>query len=471
MRKQILFIEPVLKPEQSKRKKKKQGKGKLAPLQIRDDAAGIDISPTEMFAAVGPDKDDQPVRRFGPFTEDLNRLADWLIKCKVKTVAMESTGVYWVALFQILEDRKLEVYLVNAHHLKSVPGRKSDVSDCQWIQQLHSLGLLKASFRPPQQVCALRSILRHRSNLTRAASEQIQLMQKSLHQMNVLIHHVLSDITGTTGLLMLDAIIAGNRDPQELAKFRDRRVKASPETIIKALEGDYREEHIFTLRQSLELYRFMEKQMEECDQEIGQRLKEFDSKLEGVGVAEPDSAPSGPISKSQQKKQDRQALSQQHHRILGVDLTQIDGISTGTIQVLLSEVGPDLSRFRNAGAMACWVGLCPNREVSGGKVLRSNTQKKKCRLALALRLAANSLLRSQSALGDCFRRLRTKLGTPKAITAMAHKLLRILYHLITTQVPFDETILQEQQKQHQQRRLKNMERQARSLGFQLLPIQ
>ena len=166
MRKQILFIEPVLKPQQSKRKKKKQGKGKLAPLQIRDDAAGIDISPTEMFAAVGPDKDDQPVRRFGPFTEDLNRLADWLIKCKVKTVAMESTGVYWVALFQILEDRKLEVYLVNAHHLKSVPGRKSDVSDCQWIQQLHSLGLLKASFRPPQQVCALRSILRHRSNLT-----------------------------------------------------------------------------------------------------------------------------------------------------------------------------------------------------------------------------------------------------------------------------------------------------------------
>ena len=289
--------------------------------------------------------------------------------------------------------------------------------------------------------------------------------------MNVLIHHVLSDITGTTGLLMLDAIIAGNRDPQELAKFRDRRVKASPETIIQALEGDYREEHIFTLRQSLELYRFMEKQMEECDQEIGQRLKEFDSKLEGVGVAEPDSAPSGPISKSQQKKQDRQALSQQHHRILGVDLTQIDGISTGTIQVLLSEVGPDLSRFRNAGAMACWVGLCPNREVSGGKVLRSNTQKKKCRLALALRLAANSLLRSQCALGDCFRRLRTKLGTPKAITAMAHKLLRILYHLITTQEPFDETILQEQQKQHQQRRLKNMERQARSLGFQLLPIQ
>lgn len=191
----------------------------------------------------------------------------------------------------------------------------------------------------------MRSILRHRSNLIRAASEQIQLMQKALDQMNVLIHHVLSDITGTTGLLMLDAIIAGNTDPQELAKFRDRRVKASPETIIKALEGDYREEHIFTLRQSLELYRFIEKQMEECDQEIGQRLKEFDSKLEGVEVAEPDSAPSGPISKSQQKKQDRQALSQQHHRIFGVDLTQIDGISTGTIQVLLSEVGPDLSRF------------------------------------------------------------------------------------------------------------------------------
>lgn len=259
---------------------KKFRKGKLEPLEIRQDAAGIDVGATEMFVAVPPQKDAEPVRRFGTFTRDLNELADWLQQCGIRTVAMESTGVYWIPAFQILEQRGLEVCLVNAQHLKNVPGRKTDVADCQWIQQVPSLGLLTASFRPAQQVCAVRSILRHREGLVQTSSEQILLMQKALDQMNLQLHHVLSDITGTSGLAILDAILGGERDPIKLAELRDRRVKSSAETIARALEGDYREEHLFTLRQSLQLYRFLQKQIAECHEKLQQAVAGWESKVD-----------------------------------------------------------------------------------------------------------------------------------------------------------------------------------------------
>lgn len=271
--------------------RKKLRKGKLEPLQIRQDAAGIDVGSDELFVAVPPEKDAESVRRFRSFTQDLQALADWLEHCGVRTVAMESTGVYWIPVFQILEERGFEVCLVNAQHLKNVPGRKTDVCDCQWIQQVHSLGLLNASFRPAQQVCAVRSLLRHREGLVQMGSQQVLLMQKALDQMNLQLHHVLSDITGTSGLAMLDAILAGERDTAKLAAMREPQVKASADTIARALEGDYRAEHLFALNQSLTLYRFIQRQIAECSETIKKELKGWESRID------PEEKPLGPTKK------------------------------------------------------------------------------------------------------------------------------------------------------------------------------
>lgn len=444
------------------RSRKKLQKGKLEPLRMREDAAGIDVGAEEMYVAVPPQSTDEPVRSFQAFTGDLHRMVDWLVACGVRTVAMESTGVYWIPAFQIMEARGLEVCLVNAQHAKNVPGRKTDVLDCQWLQQLHSMGLLQASFRPPDQVCVVRSLMRHRESLVQSASQQVLHMQKSLDQMNLHLHHVVNDITGKTGLAILDAIFAGERDPKILAKLRDRRVKASEETVARALEGDYRREHLFTLQQSLAGYRFVQSQIAACDEQIAALLKEFNPK------ADPDERPLPPPPKriSEEEKEKRE----NHYRIFGVDLTRVDGIGARTIEVLLSEVGPDFSRFRSGAAMASWAGLSPNRQVSGGKVQRSKTKKIRNRVAYAFRMAANSLLKSTSALGNTFRRLRAKLGAPKAITAMAHRLLGIVFYLVTNQQPFDSRILEQQQQQQQEREKAQLQRKARKFGFQLVPI-
>jgi transposase len=447
--------------------RRKFKKGKLAPLQIRQDAAGIDVGATELFVAVPPEKDAEPVRRFSSFTRDLLALADWLERCGVRTVAMESTGVYWIPVFQILEERGLEVCLVNAQHLRNVPGRKTDVSDCQWIQQVHSLGLLNASFRPAQQGCAVRSLLRHREGLVQMASQQVLLMQKALDQMNLQLHHVLSDITGVSGLAMLDAILAGERDTTKLAALRERQVKASAETIARALEGDYRPEHLFALKQSLALYRVLQGQIAECSERIQQELNGWETRVDS------DHKPLPPAAKRIKvdglTRDQSHSLREQAYRILGVDLTQVDGINGQFMQVFLSEVGPDLSSFRCASAFASWLKLCPNQEISGGKVLTARTGKNSSRLAKAFRLAANSLLKSESALGLCFRRLRTKLGAPQAITAMAHKIARIVYHLVTTGELFDQTILLRQQEQQRNYRESRVRKAAAHLGFKLVP--
>jgi transposase len=372
--------------------------------------------------------------------------------------------VYWIPLFQILEARGFQVFLVNAHHVKNVPGRKSDVSDCQWLQYLHSVGLLRASFRPEQAVCTVRSILRHREGLVQMASSHVQHMQKALDQMNLQLHHVISNITGLTGIRILDAILAGERNPHQLAKLRDRRVKAAEETIAKSLVGDYRREHLFTLRQSLAAFRQYQDWIADCDREIAQYLEQFESKLD---------PPPGPTSPSEdgskpKTSEPRFDLQTHLHRIFGVDLTQVPGIQVLTTQTLLAEIGPDLSRFEDGSALASWLGLCPDNRISGGKVLSVKTRKVKNRAATALRVAAQALHHSQSFLGHFYRRMRAKLGAPKAITATAHKLARIIYHMVTTGQAYDETICAQNELQNRQRLEARLRKQARELGLQVV---
>jgi transposase len=446
----------------------KTGASVLSCLNLN--AAGVDIGATEIYVAVPGDRDPQPVRCFPTFTEDLHAAAAWLKACHIETVAMESTGVYWIPLFQILEARGFKVFLVNARYVKNVPGRKSDVSDCQWLQYLHSVGLLRGSFRPEQAVCSVRSILRHRDSLVQMASSHVQHMQKALDQMNLQLHHVISDITGMTGIAILEAILAGERNPHTLAALRDRRIKASADTIAKSLVGDYRREHVFTLRQSLAAFRHYQELIAACDREIAQSLEQFESKLDPP-VDPPPASPSPSNDGSKLRASEPAFDLQTHlHRIFGVDLTQVPGINVLTTQTLLAEIGPDFSHFANGPALTSWLGLCPDNRISGRKVLSVKTRKVKNRAATALRMAAQSLHRSQSFLGHFYRRMRTKLGAPKAITATAHKLARILYHMVTTGHAYDETICAQNEVQNRKRMETRLRKQARELGLQLVAI-
>lgn len=429
---------------------------------VRRDAAGIDVSPEVMYVAVDPGRDAKPVRSFGAFTVDLYRIANWLKGCKVRTVAMESTGVYWIPLFQVLEDAGFEVWLVNARDYQNVPGRKSDVSDCQWLQYLHAVGLLRSSFRPAQEVCAVRSLLRHRKSLAEAAAKHVQQMQKSLDQMNVQIHRVLSDLTGHSGLAIVDAILAGERDAARLAELRDSRVKASPETIRKALEGDYRPEHLFTLRQSLQAYRYYRQLVLDCDRQIQAQLEELAQRY-------PDQTPPAESGKPLRPK-DGEELRHLHYRILGVDLTRIPAISTATVQTMVCELGPNFSRFANGHAFASWLGLCPNRKVSGGKLLSTRTRKVVNRVTVALRMAAASLCRDKSHLGQYYRRLRARIGPAQANTALAHKLARIIYHLITRREEYDESVFVATEERHAERIRRWLDKQAHRIGCTLVPV-
>jgi transposase len=442
--------------------KRRNRQGQMGKPLVQPDAAGIDIGASEIYVAVPSDRDEQPVRSFDTFTPDLLALADWLHRCGIRTVAMESTGVFWIPLFQILEARGMEVCLVNARHVKHVPGRKTDVLDCQWLQYLHSVGLLHASFRPEQAVCALRVLLRHRDNLVRLSSQHIQHMQKALSQMNLQLHHVISDITGATGLTILDAILKGERDPDVLAKLRDRRIKASAKVIAKSLVGDYRPEHLFTLKQSLTSYRHYQELIVDCDHEIEQQMEGFESKAEPAATQ--------PTRKLSPRRAAEENLARQHWRILGVDLTAVPGISSPTVQVLLAEIGPNWAKFRSAAAFASWLGLCPNNEISGGQVLSSKTRKVNNRAATAFRLAAYSLHHSHSYLGEYYRRMRGKLGAPKAILAGAHKLARITYHLLTTGQAYEESVFSGLEAKSKQRARMRLEAQARAFGFRLTPV-
>ena len=433
------------------------------PPVVHPHAAGIDVGATELYVCVPVERDPRPIRRFGTFTADLLALAAWLGEVGVTTVAMESTGVYWIPLFQILETRGFEVCLVNARHVKNVPGRKTDVQDCQWLQYLHSVGLLRGSFRPPDAVCAVRTVLRHRERLVQLAAVHTQHMQKALTQMNLQLHHVLSDLTGVTGLAILDAILAGERDPAVLAQHRDPRLKAPPETLAKALVGDYRPEHLFTLRQAVASFRHYQRLVAECDAEVHALLDSFPA------TAEAAAAPLPPDPRPRPRRFAPQVdLRTELYRILGVDLTQVPGFATLPL-ALFAELGPTLAAFPSSKHFASWLGLCPDNRISGGQVLAVQTRHVKHRVAQALRTAAQSLHRSQSALGAYFRRMRATLGAPKAITATAHKLARILYHLLTTRQPYEDTHVAAAEARYRQRSEVRLRAHARALGYHLVP--
>jgi transposase len=440
-----------------------------APHVMHPHAGGIDIGATQVYAALPQDRCAEPVRVFDTFTEDLHALAAWLKAHRITTVAMESTGVYWIPVFQILERAGIEVYLVNAHHAKNVPGRKSDVSDCQWLQYLHSVGLLRGSFRPPDEICAARTLLRHRSTLVAQAATHIQHMQKALVQMNVRLQHVLSDLSGTSGLAIIDALLAGERDPARLAQLRDPHVKAAEETIRKALVGDWRAEHLFTLRQARESYRYCQTLIRECDTEIESRLAQLRSRVDPTQTPPPPPQP----SQARRQKGDitlRDAdLRTELYRVLGTDATQVPGLGTTSVAGLVMHLGTDLAAFPTVACFTNWQGLCPNPQISGGRVLKRGTREVKNPVANIFRMAAQSLHHSDSFLGAYYRRMRAKLGAPKAITATAHKLARIYYHLVTTKQAYDESVFAKNEEREAKRRVERLKREATALGFDLAP--
>lgn len=436
---------------------------------VHPDAAGIDIGATQLYVALPAGRNAEPVTVFETFTEDLHRLARWLHAHQITSVAMESTGVYWIPVFQVLESSGLEVQLVNARHVQHVPGRKTDVSDCQWLQYLHEVGLLQGSFRPADDVCAVRTLMRHRAGIVAQGATAIQHMQKALTQLNVQLHHVLSDLSGVSGLAIVDAILQGDRDPERLAALCDPRVKASAETVRKALVGDWRPEHLFTLRQARASYQHSRTQLRECDAELERYLAQLATQVD------PEETPPPPAPPTHRARKGEVALPQHDlrtecYRILGVDATQIPGLGPSNVCALVAELGPHLKvAFPRCSRFCSWQALCPNPQISGGRVLKKGTRDVKHRVATIFRLAAQTLARSQCALGAFYRRLRAKLGPAAAITATAHKLARIYYHVVTTQEPYDESLFAELEEQHQARRRERLKREAAACGLKLVP--
>ena len=443
----------------TKSKKRRSNKWSV----VYPQAAGIDIGSQFHVVAVPEELDAEPVRTFSTFTNDLYRLADWLRELKITTVAMESTGVYWIPAFEILQARGLEVVLVNARDAKTVPGRKTDVNDAQWIQQLHQYGLLRGSFHPSQGIAVLRAYLRHRERLLDYAAAHIQHMQKALMQMNVQLQHVVSDVTGATGLRIIRAIVSGNTDPEELARYRDVRCKASPETIREALVGNYQREHVFALSQALALYDFYQVQVAECDEEIERALAQ-------LRIDAP--APQAPLPPPRVKKgysanrlqfDVREAL----YALLGVDLTQIHVLGPYVAVKLISECGTDMAKWPSAKHFTSWLTLAPGNKISGGKVLSSRTRRSSSRAASLLRLAASTVGRTDTALGAFYRRLATRVGKAKAITATARKLAVLFYNTVRYGMQYTDPGATYYEERYRQRVITNLRRRAKSMGFVL----
>jgi transposase len=398
-------------------------------------AAGIDIGATSHFVAVPEGVSEVTVREFRTFTSDLYALADWLRQCGIQTIAMESTGVYWIPVFEILEEKGFEVKLVDARQVKNVSGRKTDVLDCQWIQQLHTYGLLNGAFRPTDQICELRSYIRQRSMLIQSASRYIQQMQKALMQMNVQLHHVIADITGDTGMKIIRAIDKGERDPSILAKHRDSRCKTSIDDIKAALTGNYRAEHLFALKQSLELYDYFQEKIQACDDEIAKTMAKFST---NSNVCDTPVEQLNPSKKKASKNSPSFNLGAELHRLTGVDLLAVPGINHVSALQIIGEIGLDMTQWKNAKQFASWLGLCPGNKVSGGKRLSGKTKPSNNRAAATLRMAAFTLYRSQTSLGAYLRRLKSQKGPMKAITATAHKLAKIIYNMLRDGVEYKE---------------------------------
>lgn len=445
-----------------KREKRKGVKGQIE--LVSANAAGIDIGSEKHFVAVPSDRAEEPVRSFGCYTADLREMALWLLECRIETVAMESTGVYWVPVYLILESYGIDVKLVDARHAKNVPGRKTDVCDCQWLQQLHSYGLLRGCFIPDRRTRTLREYWRQRQSLVESASREILHMQKSLEQMNIQLHKAISDITGVTGMLMIRAIVRGERRPIVLAGMRARGIKKSEAEIVKALTGDYREEHLFTLKQSLELYDILQQKIAECDRKVQEHLSTYEAKVDTDSLKALEAK-----NWSRRKNQPYFDLRQELYRVTGVDLTRIDGISSLTAQIIISEIGLDVSAFASEKQFASYLTLSPENRITGGKVRRRSTRRSSNRVAASLRLSAQSLERSDSALGAYYRRMKARLGAPKAITATAHKLACLIYRALRYGMEYVDIGQNEYERRFREQQLKSLNKRASALGYDLVP--
>lgn len=433
---------------------------------IHAHAAGLDIGSEEIWACVPADSSAEAVRKFGTFTPDLYALADWLRGCRIETVAMESTGVYWIPVYEILEARGFQVQVVNARQLHNVPGRKTDIQDCQWIQRLHAYGLLNASFRPEEEICVLRAYLRHRAALIDHRAAHIQHMQKALQLMNIQLTQVLSDITGVSGLAIIRATVAGERNVNKLAAMRDRRCAHSEKEVVKALTGNYRAEHLFALKQALALYDFYTTQVVECDAEIERQFANMkpitDEELPPLG---PDPKPNT-HSKNAPSYDARSCL----YRLTGVDLVAISGLNESTVQTIISEVGLDMERWPSEKHFCSWLGLAPHNDISGGKTLRSRTLKVRNRAGMAFRMAAQSLSHnSPTAFGAFYRHMRARIGPSQANVATAHKIARAFYHMLKNRTPFHGLSEEDYQKRARERQLAQLHKKAAKLGFTLTP--
>lgn len=435
---------------------------------VHADAAGLDIGASEIWACVPAERATPNVRNFSTFTPDLQALADWLKAGRVRTVALESTGVYWVPVFEVLEAHGFEVYLVNARHIKNVPGRKSDVQDCQWIQRLHSYGFLRASFRPEAELVVLRSYLRQRAMLIEHRAAHIQHMQKALQQMNLQLTQVLSDITGVTGMQIIRAIVAGERDPQVLAGFRHGRCQRSAADLAKALTGNYRSEHVFALKQALALYDAYSAQLRECDAEIERQYSVIRPRFDPDDPDEP-LAPDTKLNTHSKNAPDFD-VRRQLFQLTGVDLTAVDGLDVSTAQIVLSEIGTDMTKWRTVKHFCSWLGLAPHNDITGGRVVRSRTLPTHNRAAQALRLAAQAVGRGKSGLGAYYRRMRARLGPEQATVATAHKLARTIYNMLKHRQPYRPMSAADYDEQQRQRELKSLQRRAAMLGLQLTPV-
>ena len=441
---------------------------------LEPDAAGIDSGAREILAAIPPDRDQTPVRKYTTLTEDIELMAQWMVACGIKSVAIESTGVYWIPIADVLEAYGLKVCVTDARGMKNVPGRRTDWHECQWIQYLHSVGLLRAAFRPEPAVRAVRSLMRHRTEQVLMANQHIQHIHKALTQMNVQLHHQIRDVTGVTGMAIVDAIIAGERDAAVLAKLREPNVKASEETIRKSLEGNWQEEHLFTLKQSRESLTHYQRHIEDCDEEIEKLLLQFE------GRVDPEEQPLPPNRKRPQRSRKKQEqmknpktgfdMRREAYRLFGVDLTQVPGLML-MVLTLFSEIGRDMTKWPTAAHFVSWLGLCPDNDITGGKVRWRGVRKVKSRAGTLFRLAAHSLHHEESPMGDYLRRMKSKLGPAGATTATAHKIAVIFYTMVKNQVEYDPAIWG-QRDTHRAKRLETkLHRQAQQMGYKLVPME
>jgi transposase len=433
---------------------------------VHPNAAGMDLGAEEIWVCVPADRDAEPVRAFGTFTPDLHALVDWLAQCEVDTAAMESTGVYWIPIYELLEARGIKPYLVNARQVKNVPGRKTDVLDCQWLQKLHRLGLLSASFRPDAEMVTLRAYLRHRAELIERRAPHILHMQKALLQMNLQLTQVLTDITGTTGLAIIRTILTGERNPLKLAQLRNPACQSSTEEIAKALTGTWKPEYIFVLMQSVEGYDFYTQQLAACDAEVERLYAAIKPRWEI-----PEDLPKLPprTFHSHSKNQPAGEVRQAVYRIVGVDLTAVDGLKDASVQEILSEIGTDMSPWPTVKHFASWLRLAPHNDISGGVVLRSRVLKSNNRARQAFRQAAESVARSDNAFGEFYRRKRAQYGPKVANMATAHKIARVVYFMLKNHVPYEAVKAEEYVAKQRERELTRLKRQAAHLGYSLTP--